>query len=61
MLLHRWIENCLQETIDPVIQLEESMRNGIILAKLAAWFTDGVVKKIFYVSTIHLPDELILI
>ncbi|KAI7882368.1 hypothetical protein K492DRAFT_215761 [Lichtheimia hyalospora FSU 10163] len=55
-----WIENCLQETIDPVIQLEESMRNGIILAKLAAWFTDGVVKKIFYVSTTHPLDELIL-
>ncbi|KAI8145856.1 hypothetical protein BJV82DRAFT_511270 [Fennellomyces sp. T-0311] len=42
-----WIEDCLQVEIDPITVLEESMRNGVILAKLAAWFTDGVVRKIF--------------
>ncbi|KAF7729125.1 hypothetical protein EC973_004893 [Apophysomyces ossiformis] len=43
-----WIENCLQEELEPIIQLEESMRNGIILAKLAKYFAPGVVRKIFY-------------
>ncbi|KAG1245013.1 hypothetical protein G6F68_015222 [Rhizopus microsporus] len=36
-----WIESCLREEIDPVIRLEETMRNGIVLAKLANWFAPG--------------------
>ncbi|KAL1936301.1 hypothetical protein VTP01DRAFT_435 [Rhizomucor pusillus] len=48
-----WIEDCLQEEIDPIIKLEETMRNGIILAKLAAWFTQGVVRKIFMGSKLQ--------
>ena len=49
-LIFRWIEDCLQVEIDPITELEETMRNGVILAELAAWFTEGVVKKIFRVS-----------
>lgn len=47
--IHRWIEDCLQDEIDPIIKLEESMRNGIVLARLAEWFAPGVVRKIFQV------------
>lgn len=46
----RWIEDCLQDEIDPIIKLEESMRNGIVLAKLADWFSPGIVRKIFQVQ-----------
>ncbi|KAG0744590.1 hypothetical protein G6F57_004214 [Rhizopus arrhizus] len=42
-----WIESCLREEIDPVIRLEETMRNGIVLAKLANWFAPGTARKIF--------------
>lgn len=45
-----WIEDCLQNEIDPIIKLEESMRNGIVLAKLADWFAPGIVRKIFQVQ-----------
>ena len=45
-----WIEDCLQKEIDPITVLEESMRNGIILAELAGWFTNGVVHRIFRAS-----------
>ncbi|KAG0186396.1 hypothetical protein DFQ28_007927 [Apophysomyces sp. BC1034] len=41
-----WIESCLQEEIDPVIKLEESMRDGVVLAKIAAKFAPGTVQKI---------------
>ncbi|ORE15128.1 hypothetical protein BCV71DRAFT_185978 [Rhizopus microsporus] len=44
-----WIENCLQDEIDPIIKLEETMRNGIILARLANWFAPGTARKIFQV------------
>ncbi|KAI9320617.1 hypothetical protein BX666DRAFT_1852071 [Dichotomocladium elegans] len=42
-----WIQDCLNEELDPILQLEESLRNGIILARLARWFTDGVVRRIY--------------
>ncbi|KAI8581736.1 hypothetical protein K450DRAFT_230913 [Umbelopsis ramanniana AG] len=42
-----WIEECLGEEIDPIVQLEESMRNGIVLAQLAHWFAPGTVRRIF--------------
>ncbi|KAI8068711.1 hypothetical protein BC940DRAFT_346392 [Gongronella butleri] len=41
-----WIESCLLETIDPITQLEDSMKNGIVLAKLANWIAPGVVHRI---------------
>ncbi|KAI8368978.1 hypothetical protein BD560DRAFT_303636, partial [Blakeslea trispora] len=36
-----WIEDCLQDEIDPIIKLEETMRNGIVLARLAEWMVPG--------------------
>ncbi|CAO3680444.1 unnamed protein product [Rhizopus microsporus] len=48
-----WIENCLQDEIDPIIKLEETMRNGIILARLANWFAPGTARKIFQDSKLQ--------
>ncbi|RUS30189.1 hypothetical protein BC938DRAFT_479738 [Jimgerdemannia flammicorona] len=48
-----WIEACLGETIDPIVELEESMRNGIFLAKLARYFAPKVVKRIFMESRLQ--------
>ncbi|KAI9256879.1 hypothetical protein BY458DRAFT_441629 [Sporodiniella umbellata] len=45
-----WIEDCLQDEIDPIIKLEETMRNGIVLARLANWFAPGAARKIFQVK-----------
>ncbi|CAG8473702.1 13469_t:CDS:10 [Funneliformis caledonium] len=42
-----WIEACIAEEIDPIVLLEESLRNGIVLAKLAKSFEPSVVRKIF--------------
>lgn len=53
-----WIEDCLQDEIDPIIKLEESMRNGIVLAKLADWFAPGIVRKIFQVQIISCYSSL---
>ncbi|KAH8549194.1 hypothetical protein BGW37DRAFT_429714 [Umbelopsis sp. PMI_123] len=44
-----WIEECLGEEIDPIVQLEESMRNGVVLAQLAEWFAPSAVGRIFKV------------
>ncbi|CAG8492825.1 9034_t:CDS:10 [Dentiscutata erythropus] len=42
-----WIESCIAEEIDPIILLEEGLRNGIALAKLAKSIEPSVVRKIF--------------
>ncbi|CAG8564365.1 5605_t:CDS:10 [Paraglomus occultum] len=42
-----WIEKCIAEEINPIVELEESLRNGIVLAKLARAFEPSVVKRIF--------------
>ncbi|KAJ3225527.1 hypothetical protein HDU81_007811 [Chytriomyces hyalinus] len=42
-----WIEACIDEEIAPTTDLEEEMRNGIVLAKLARSFHPSSVKKIF--------------
>ncbi|KAL1922094.1 uncharacterized protein VTP21DRAFT_10736 [Calcarisporiella thermophila] len=42
-----WIEACLEEEIAPIVELEEALRNGIILAKLARWFAPPCVRRIF--------------
>ncbi|CAI2167555.1 2722_t:CDS:10 [Funneliformis geosporum] len=42
-----WIEACIAEETDPIVLLEESLRNGILLAKLAKSFEPSVVRKIF--------------
>ncbi|KAF9580557.1 hypothetical protein BGW38_002736 [Lunasporangiospora selenospora] len=42
-----WIEACINEEIDPITKLEESLRNGVVLAKLARFFDPLSVRKIF--------------
>uniref|UniRef100_A0AAV2MF34 Ras GTPase-activating-like protein IQGAP3 n=1 Tax=Knipowitschia caucasica TaxID=637954 RepID=A0AAV2MF34_KNICA len=45
----RWMEACLGEELPPPTELEESLRNGVILAKLGHHFTPDTVpvKKIY--------------
>ncbi|KAF9941677.1 hypothetical protein BGZ67_004251 [Mortierella alpina] len=42
-----WIEACINEEIDGITTLEESLRNGVVLAKLARYFDPTSVKRIF--------------
>ncbi|KAK9463144.1 uncharacterized protein V1516DRAFT_672060 [Lipomyces oligophaga] len=42
-----WIEKCLGESIPPVVQLEEALRDGVILAQLTQVFAPQFVGKIF--------------
>ncbi|KAJ1535486.1 hypothetical protein HK096_002426, partial [Nowakowskiella sp. JEL0078] len=42
-----WIEACIREHIAPIDRLEEDLRNGIALARLAKFFQPAVVRKIF--------------
>ncbi|KAL2916115.1 iqgap-related protein [Polyrhizophydium stewartii] len=46
-----WIEACTGEQIPPIDQLEEHLRNGIVLARLAKAFQPEVVKRIFEDTT----------
>ncbi|XP_078061424.1 ras GTPase-activating-like protein IQGAP1, partial [Mustelus asterias] len=39
----RWMEACLDEELPPTTDLEESLRNGVILAKLGHRFAPDVV------------------
>ena len=43
----RWMESCLGEEIPPIVQLEECLRNGVILARLARVFEPDLVPRIF--------------
>ncbi|PKU44506.1 ras gtpase-activatinghypothetical protein [Limosa lapponica baueri] len=45
----RWMEVCLDEELPPTTELEEGLRNGVYLAKLAKFFAPNVVsdKKIY--------------
>ncbi|KAF9365937.1 hypothetical protein BGX34_007437 [Mortierella sp. NVP85] len=42
-----WIEACIGEEIDAITTLEEGLRNGVVLAKLARFFDPPSVKRIF--------------
>ncbi|KAJ1342052.1 hypothetical protein BSLG_003369 [Batrachochytrium salamandrivorans] len=42
-----WIEACTGETIPPIDELEEHLRNGIVLAHLAKSFEPNAVKRIY--------------
>ncbi|XP_025892322.1 ras GTPase-activating-like protein IQGAP2 isoform X2 [Nothoprocta perdicaria] len=48
----RWMEVCLDEELPPTTELEEGLRNGVYLAKLAKFFAPNVVsdKKIYDVE-----------
>ncbi|NXU97019.1 IQGA3 protein, partial [Cettia cetti] len=45
----RWMEACLGEGLPPPMELEETLRNGVLLAKLGHCFAPGIVplKKIY--------------
>lgn len=42
-----WIETCLKGPIGAVIDLEEQLRNGVVLARLAKVFMPELVPRIF--------------
>lgn len=44
-----WMEACLSEELPPLMELEETLRNGVVLAKLGHCFAPTVVplKKIY--------------
>ncbi|KAI8817418.1 uncharacterized protein EV422DRAFT_224332 [Fimicolochytrium jonesii] len=42
-----WVEACIKDQIAPIDEIEEELRNGIVLARLAQTFQPDVVKKIF--------------
>ena len=43
----QWIEACSNQELPPVVELDEHIRNGVVLAKLAKKFKPDIVKKIF--------------
>ena len=43
----QWIEACSDQELPPVVELDDNLRNGVVLAKLAKKFKPDVVKKIF--------------
>ena len=51
----QWIEGCLGEELGfGVVEMEEGLRNGVVLAKLVRVFEgDAVVRKIYEVRTNH--------
>jgi len=49
----RWIEACIGEEIDAITTLEEGLRNGVVLAKLARFFDPPSVKRIFEVCILR--------
>ncbi|XP_072405007.1 ras GTPase-activating-like protein IQGAP3 isoform X2 [Chiloscyllium punctatum] len=50
----RWMEACLDEKLPPTTELEESLRNGVILAKLGHRFAPEIVPK----RKIYDPEQL---
>ncbi|CAK6439514.1 unnamed protein product [Pipistrellus nathusii] len=51
----RWMEACLKEELPPPVELEENLRNGVLLAKLGHRFAPSVVplKKIYDVEQLR--------
>ncbi|XP_019518032.1 PREDICTED: ras GTPase-activating-like protein IQGAP3 [Hipposideros armiger] len=51
----RWMEACLREALPSPVELEESLRNGVLLAKLGHCFAPSVVplKKIYDVEQLR--------
>lgn len=52
---HSWMEVCLKEELPAPVELEESLRNGVLLAKLGHCFAPSVVplKKIYDVEQLR--------
>nr|DBA13986.1 TPA: hypothetical protein GDO54_005007 [Pyxicephalus adspersus] len=51
----RWMESCLNEDLPPPTELEESLRNGVTLAKLGNFFAPELVplKKIYDIDQLR--------
>ncbi|KFQ97542.1 Ras GTPase-activating-like IQGAP2, partial [Nipponia nippon] len=47
----RWMEVCLEEELPPTTELEEGLRNGVYLAKLAKFFAPNVVSGLHFRHT----------
>ncbi len=47
LTIYRWVEFCINEEIPPIVELEENLRNGVILAKVTRSFAPHLVKKIY--------------
>ena len=47
--LYRWIESCIKEKLPPRSELEDALRNGVILCKLGHYYAPDVLplKKIY--------------
>ena len=42
---YRWMEACLEDELPPTTELEQALRNGVILARLSHFFAPEVVSK----------------
>lgn len=45
MFVSRWMEACLDEDLPPTTELEEGLRNGVYLGKLANFFAPKMVSE----------------
>ena len=43
LLSPRWIEACIEEELPPTTELEEALRNGVILCKLGHYYAPEVL------------------
>ncbi len=48
-LLYRWIEACIEDELPPTTELEQALRNGVILCRLGHYYAPKVIplKKIY--------------
>jgi Ras GTPase-activating-like protein IQGAP2/3 len=55
---HQWIEGCLEEQIGfDIVEMEEGLRNGVVLAKLVRVFHPQSVRRIFEVGVYRVAKE----
>lgn len=59
---HSWMEVCLKEELPSPVELEESLRNGVLLAKLGHCFAPSVVplKKIYDVEQLRYQVDTVI-
>ena len=41
--LHRWIEVCIEDELPPTTELEEALRNGVILGRLGNYYAPEIL------------------
>lgn len=55
---HQWIEGCLEEEIGfDIVEMEEGLRNGVLLAKLVRVFHPQSVRRIFEVGIYRVAKQ----